>query len=506
MRHVLPAAACTALALLTALPPPTAAQQMLRIALREDADILDPTLASTYVGRIVFAGLCDKLFDINEKLEIVPQLATGYEWADPKTLVLHLRPNVTFHDGEPLDAAAVKATFERYLTMQGSFRRSEISSMDHAEVVDPLTVRVVLKQPSSPFLSQLVDRAGMILAPKAAEQGGKDFGLHPVCTGPFKFTERVAQDHITLDRFPQYWNAGAIHFDRVTYRVLVDSSVRLANLKAGAVDLVEYVVPTDVAAVKADPKLHMVISDGLGYLGLTINTNHGPRANTPLGQNKLVRQAFELSLDRAAIIQVVFNGLYTPTAQAVTRSSPFYVPSVQPLARDVAKAKSLLQQAGVKTPIPVQLMVPNNPDQLQVAQVIQSMASEAGFDVKIQATEFASSLQRSYDGNFEAYQIGWSGRVDIDGNTYAFLHTGQRNNVSDYSNPIVDQALDEARTLTDIEQRQALYAKMWEQVRQDLPLIYLWTLKNTPAMTAKLTGFQPIPDGMIRLQGLQMEK
>src|ERR1700722_9443796 len=90
--------------------------QTLRIALREDADLLDPTLARTYVGRIVFAGLCDKLFDLNEKLEIVPQLATGFEWADPVTLIVHLRPGVTFHDGEVLDAAAVKYTFERGLT------------------------------------------------------------------------------------------------------------------------------------------------------------------------------------------------------------------------------------------------------------------------------------------------------------------------------------------------------------------------------------------------------
>ena len=505
MRRSLLAVACAALAMLPALPRPASAQT-LRIALREDADILDPTLASTYVGRIVFAGLCDKLFDIDAKLQIVPQLATGYEWADTKTLILHLRPNVLFQDGEKLDAAAVKATFERYLTMPGSFRKSEINSIDHVEVVDPLTVRVVLKQPSSPFLSQLTDRAGMILAPKVAEQEGKDFGLHPVCAGPFKFNERVAQDHITLDRFPEYWNAAAIHFDKVTYRVLVDSSVRLANLKAGAVDLAEYIVPTDVAAVQADPKLRMVISDGLGYLGITINTNHGAQANTPFGQNKLVRQAFELSLDRAAIIQVVFNGLYTPAAQGVTPASPFYVPSIKPPARDVAKAKALLQQAGVKLPVPVTLMVPNNPDQLQVAQVIQSMALEAGFDVKIQATEFASSLQQSYDGNFQAYQIGWSGRVDIDGNTYAFLHSGQRNNVGDYSNPIVDQMLDQARTITDIEQRQSMYAKMWQQERQDLPIIYLWTSKNTVGMTAKLSGFDPVPDGMIRLQGLQMEK
>jgi peptide/nickel transport system substrate-binding protein len=115
-------------------------------------------------------------------------------------------------------------------------------------------------------------------------------------------------------------------------------------------------------------------------------------------------------------------------------------------------------------------------------------------------------LQESYAGNFQAYQIGWSGRIDVDGNTYAFLHTGQRNNVGDYSNPIVDHALDQGRILQAIAQRNAAYKTMWEQERQDLPIIYLYTLKNTPAMTARLEGFRPIPDGLIRLQGLSMGK
>src|ERR1043165_7553301 len=131
------------------------AQTTLRIGLAEDPDVLDPTMARTYVGRIVFAGLCDKLFDLNEKLEIVPQLATGYEWADPVTLIIHLRQGVTFHDGEILDAAAVKYTLERHLTLAGSFRRSEIASIDHVEIVDPATVKITLKAPTSPLLAQL---------------------------------------------------------------------------------------------------------------------------------------------------------------------------------------------------------------------------------------------------------------------------------------------------------------------------------------------------------------
>ena len=150
-------------------------RETLRISLRQDLDVLDPTLATTYVGRIVFAGLCDKLFDIDEKLNIVPQLATGYEWVDDRTLVIHLRQGVKFHDGELLDAAAVKYSLERHLTLQGSFRKSEISSIDHVEVVDPGTVRIVLKSPSGAFLAQLTDRAGIIYPPKATEAAGKDF-------------------------------------------------------------------------------------------------------------------------------------------------------------------------------------------------------------------------------------------------------------------------------------------------------------------------------------------
>ena len=500
MRRLLLAATC---ALLTAVP---ALSQTLRIALREDLDVLDPTLATTYVGRIVFAGLCDKLFDIDENLNIVPQLATGYEWADDRTLVIRLRPGVKFHNGEVLDAAAVKYSLERHLTVQGSFRKSEISAVDHVDVADPTAVRVTLKSPSGAFLAQLTDRAGMILPPKATAAAGKDFAQHPVCSGPFKFVERVPQDHVTLERFADYWDAKDIHFDKVVYQVLVDSSVRLANLKAGTVDLAEYVVPSDAAAVKADPKLRLVVSDSLGYFGITNNLANGPRADNPYGKSALVRQALDLAIDRAALVKVVFNDMYSPGVQAVPASSPFNDSALQVPARDVAKAKALLKEAGVTTPVKLELLTFNNPDILQASEVIQSMAAEAGFDVRIQAIEFASSLQASQRGDYQAYMVGWSGRLDIDGNTYAFLHSGQGNNVSHYANPTVDKLLDEARGLTDIGKRRALYAEMWTQERQDLPITYLWIPRNIVGMSAKITGFRPVPDGMIRVQGLEMAK
>lgn len=480
--------------------------QTLRIALREDPDILDPTLARTYVGRVAFGGLCDKLFDINEKLEIVPQLALSYAWTDPTNLVIKLRPGVVFHDGEKLDAAAVKYSLERHLSMQGSFRRSEINMMERVEVVDPLTVHIMLKSASSPFVSQLADRAGMIVSPKAAEAAGKDFGLKPVCAGPFRFVERVPQDRIVLERFPKYWDAGSIKLERVVYLPIPDSSIRLANLQAGSIELSEQILPTDADAIRSNPRLRLVTSDNLGYWGITINLANGPRAKTPLGSDARVRQAFELSLDKATINQVVYNGIYTPVAQALSPGSPYYDKAVQPLERDVDRAKALLRAAGVTLPVPVALTVPNNPDQRQVGEIVQAMAAEAGFDVRITASEYASAIAAANRGEFEAFATAWSGRVDPDGNLFSFMHSDGALNDGKYSNPKVDALLDQARIVQDVQGRRTLYDQVLDQTRRDLPIIYLNIPKNIVGMSARVTGFRPVPDGMIRLQGVGLAK
>src|SRR3981081_3046660 len=191
--------ATIAAALLLSLDAGVHAQTTLRIGLAEDPDILDPTLGRTYVGRIVFAAFCDKLFDIDEKLNIVPQLALSQETsADGKEMTIKLRPGVKFHDGEPLDAEAAKFSIERHMTLPTSFRKSELASVDHVEVVDPLTIKLVLKTPYSPLIAQLTDRSGMMVSPKAAKEAGDKFGQHPVCAGPYKSVERVQQDRMVF--------------------------------------------------------------------------------------------------------------------------------------------------------------------------------------------------------------------------------------------------------------------------------------------------------------------
>lgn len=478
--------------------------QTLRVGLREDPDLLDPTLGSSYVGRIVFAGLCDKLFDISPDMHIVPQLATGYDYKDPTHLIIHLRPNVTFQDGEPLDAEAVRFTLMRELNAKGSMRRGEVNAISAITVIDPLTVELELKAPSSPLIAQFTDRAGMILPPKVVEQEQEKFGLHPVCSGPFKFVQRVQQDRIELERYAGYWNNAAIHLDKVIYLPQPNAAVRLANLEAGAVDLVEQILPSDVPAVQHDPKLKLAVDDSLAYEGITFNTGNGPEADSVIGKSALVRRAFELAIDRTALIGVVYNGMFTPTAQANPPSSPYFDASITPPKRDPAAARALLQQAGVTLPVAVTLTVQNNSDIQQAGQVIQAMANEAGFDVKLRTMEFASSLQAGYAGHFQAYLIGWSGRSDPDGNMWQFLHTTGTFNYGHYANADVDKWLDDARLVTDIDARKADYHKVWVQERADMPLVYLWAPKNIVGMRKEVEGFTQVPDGLIRLQGVSL--
>ncbi|TQF77636.1 ABC transporter substrate-binding protein [Elioraea sp. Yellowstone] len=483
----------------------SASAQTMRIGLREDPDILDPTLARTYVGRIVFASLCDKLFDIDKDLNIVPQLATGFRWDDGRTLTITLREGVKFHDGETMDANAVAYSLNRHLTMQGSFRRGEINAMDRVEVVDPKTVRIHLKVPFAPFLAQLTDRAGMVLSPKAAEAAGRDFGLRPVCAGPFRFVERVAQDRIVVERFPDYWDKGSVHLDRIIYLPIPDSTVRLANLQSGALELTETISATDIPTVQRNPRLRVAMGDELGYQGITFNIANGDRARAPIGQHAKVRQAFDLAIDRATIIQVVYDGHFTPTAQAVPPSSPYHVRSLTPPTRDVARARALLREAGVATPVKVELTVPNNPDMRQVGEVIQAMAAEAGFEVSIRAMEFASSLQAAQRGDFEAYLVGWSGRTDPDGNLWTFVHSRGAQNDGKYANPEVDRLLDASREESDLEKRVAIFERMYRHyITEDRARLYLWHRKNIHAYSTRVQGFVPVPDGLIRVKGVRL--
>jgi peptide/nickel transport system substrate-binding protein len=482
------------------------AQSTLRIGLAEDPDVLDPTLARTYVGRIVFASICDKLFDIDDKLNVVPQLALSHQVsADGKAVTIKLRPGVKFHDGEPFSAEAAKFSLERHLTLQGSFRKAEIAQVEKVEVVDPLTIRLLLKAPFAPLIAQLTDRAGMMVSPKAAAALGDKFGTAPVCAGPYRFVERVPQDRIVVERFKDYWDAKRVTIDRVVYRPIQDSTVRLANLKSGQLDLLERLLATDVEEVKKDSRLRLATGTELGYQGLTINLANGDKSNSPLGKNPKVRQAFELALDRDAINQVVFNGLQRTNNQWVSPLNPYYQSRFPTPKRDVAKARALIKEAGVATPIAVDFMVPNNPESRAVAEVMQSMTAEAGFDLKIRVTEFATSLNEAEKGNFQLYFLAWSGRTDPDGNIFSFASCNGPLNYGKFCDPKVDELLTLARSVTPQAERKTIYEQAAAEILPRGGVIYLYHRTLLFAHSPKLQGFKVMPDGLIRVTDLQLQ-
>ena len=484
-----------------------AAAQEIRIGLQEDPDVLDPDQSRTFVGRIVYASLCDKLVDIDPDLDIVPQLATSWAFSDDGTqLTMQLREDATFHDGTPFDAEAVAANLERSINLPETRRASELASVTGWEVTGPHEIRIDLAQPDATLLAQFTDRAGMMISPAAAEEMGADFGSDPVCSGPYRFAERVQQDRIVLERFPEHWNADAHAFERVVFLPIPDTTVRLANLRAGDLDMIERLSATDVGSVEEDEGLVLERATSLGYDGITINVGNGERAEGPLGSDPLVRQALSKAIDRQALVDVVYDGAFTPGNQSFPPDSPWYADALPVEGRDVEEARRLLEEAGHPDGVSFELQHPNSPDSVQTAQVIQAMAGEAGFDVSLVSKEFASMLEDQTAGDYDASLVGWSGRVDPDGNIHQFMTCEGGINDSGVCDEEVDRLLNEARVSTDPAVRKEAYDAARTRLAEALPIVYLWHDTWLWALDDAVEGFVPYPDGMIRLEGVTLSE
>ncbi|MGF9695357.1 ABC transporter substrate-binding protein [Rhizobium sp. 0TCS1.26] len=484
---------------LSALP---AAASELKIGLNDDADVLDPAQSRTFVGRIVYTAMCDKLVDIDQNMKIVPQLATEWAWSEEgKVLTMKIRDGVKFHDGEPLDAAAVVATIERNMTLPESRRKSELASVAKVEASGPLEVKFTLKTADVTLLAQLSDRAGMIVAPKAAKELGANFGSKPVCAGPFKFVERIQQDRIVLEKFADYWDKDKILVDKITYLPIPDTTVKLANLRSGDLDIAERISASDAESVKNDPNLTYADIIGPGYMAMYANVGNGARADNPLGKDKRLRQAFSLAIDREAIGQIVFEGTSMAGNQPFPPSSPWFNKNLPVPARDIEKAKQLMKEAGYET-LDIELQHANNTTQTQMMQVIQSMVAEAGFNVTLKATEFATLLSEQTAGNYQLSRSDWSGRIDPDGNLHQFVTCKGGINDVKYCNPEVDKLLNEARTSPDDAVRKEKYDAATAILNEDMPIIYLGHQPYAYAISKKVEGFAPSPDGMMRLLGV----
>lgn len=479
------------------------------MALSAEPDRLDPTTSSSLYTRYVMETMCQKLYDIDADGQIVPMLATELPTVsdDGLTVSFPVRTDAEFADGTPLDAAAVVTTLQRGLDKDDSSRRSELGPITDITAVDDETVEIDYSEPFAPLTAALADRAGMVMSPTALEAEGDDFGDAPVCVGPFKFVERVPQTSITVERDPLYYDAENVHFDTITYRIITDASIRAANLQSGDVQVADSMSTQDVESLKADDALTVLEVGSLGYQGLTVNIGNQDgvgtdpvQIDTPLASDATVRQALSMSIDREALVSSIFGGLYDPACSPISPDSPFATDASDACPEyDPEAAKQMLADAGVETPLAIDMQVSNNPDTVRFAQALQAQVADGGFDLTITPVEYSTLLDVQTRGDFEALQLGWSGRVDPHGNTYNFLSTGGGNNYSGYSSDEVDDLLTRAAATNDVEERADLYGQAVAQVQEDDPIIYLYRVRSLTALSNEIAGVSTYADGVVRL-------
>ena len=491
---------------------PAAAGGSITFALENDVIDFDPMRSRAFVDRNVHYQIYDSLVRVDSSGKIIPWLAEKWDTAgDGRQVTFSLRKDVKYHDGAPFDAESVKWNIDRYRTTQGSARSGELAPIESVDVVDPATVRFNLKTPFSPLLSLLVDRAGMMLSRKAVEAGGDDFTrkAFKAGTGPFVLTEAVKDDHMTLEKNPDWWGKDSAGnklplLDKIIVRPITNSDVRLTNLKTGDAQIANNIAGKDVAGLKNDSSLAYIEKPAYSWLSVLPNRKPG----FMFEEGRYVK-AVSMAIDRQEILDKVYFGIGSVGYGTIAPSHFAYDASFKPFEKpDPEGAKRLVQEVG-KGPLSFELLISSgDPLLVQRAQLIQAQLKKADIDAQISQLEFAQVLKAQSDHTFSGMtDIGWSGRIDPDGNTYDQLYTGRPNNDSSYSNPDVDKLLDQQRGTSDEAQRRDALRKAEQTYAVDDPARawYRFGVAQIAAATA-VQGLEVYPDQIIRFQNVSLKK
>jgi peptide/nickel transport system substrate-binding protein len=491
---------------------PAAAGGSITFALENDVIDFDPMRSRAFVDRNVHYQIYDSLVRVDSSGKIIPWLAEKWDTAgDGRQVTFSLRKDVKYHDGAPFDAESVKWNIDRYRTTQGSARSGELAPIESVDVVDPATVRFNLKTPFSPLLSLLVDRAGMMLSRKAVEAGGDDFTrkAFKAGTGPFVLTEAVKDDHMTLEKNPDWWGKDSAGnklplLDKIIVRPITNSDVRLTNLKTGDAQIANNIAGKDVAGLKNESSLAYMEKPAYSWLSVLPNRKPGF-----LFEEGRYVKAVSMAIDRQEILDKVYFGIGSVGYGTIAPSHFAYDASFKPFEKpDPEGAKRLVQEVG-KGPLSFELLISSgDPLLVQRAQLIQAQLKKADIDAQISQLEFAQVLKAQSDHTFSGMtDIGWSGRIDPDGNTYDQLFTGRPNNDSSYSNPDVDKLLDQQRGTSDEAQRRDALRKAEQTYAVDDPARawYRFGVAQIAAATA-VQGLEVYPDQIIRFQNVSLKK
>ena len=487
---------------------------------------LDPAVItdgiSNRITRQVFDGLVKYK---GATTEVEPALAEKWEVsADGKVWTFHLRRNVKFHDGNPLDAVAVVWNFERWWKSTRPQHENQIkagqtfeyweaqfggfddkSIVTKVEAVGTHTVRITLKTPQAPFLANLAMFVFDIASPKAVEKWGTEFGKHPVGTGAFKFVEWKPNQEVILEANPDYWGAKP-KVKRVVVRNIKDNSQRLAALKAGEIHAMEGLNPDDVKVVKSDANLQLLLrpTNTTGYVAFNSKVKEF--------QDKRVRQAFAHAINKRAIVDALYGGTGLVASQFQPPSLWGYNKELKDFEYSPARTRELLNQAGFpqglseitwedgrKEPLVFWYMSrsrPYFPNPKEIGEAIAADLAKAGIKVQLQTAEWAVYLDKRKNGQLPLYMLGWTGDNGDPDNfiCYFFCAPGAPREGFYANQPLADLLL-RAQSLTKQSERARLYRQAEQMLHDDVGRLFIANNQPPLAFSKKVKGYVPNPTG-----------
>ncbi len=467
----------------------------LKAALTGEPDTLDPATSTIYTGAQVYDNIFNKLIDLDPDGNFYGQLATKWQAADEKTWVFDLVSGARFHNGEPFTPQDVKYTFERILDPKTASSYAPLYDViDSVEVTGPTQVTFHLKSPFGPFLSNLANN-GEIVNQKAIESA--DPARNPVGTGPFKFFEWVQGDHVTLQKWDQYFQKGLPFLDGVQFFFRNVDESRIDALRSGELNWIDAVPLQDLSALKSDPTFTYVTAPNAGIPDfLALNTKKSPF------DDKLVRQAVYWAIDRDAIRQVAYFGAGETGIEEVPTGSIWYdgAPVVKP---DLDRARNLLAQAGHTSGLTVEYLgLPQYPELLKTGEVVRQQLQQIGITVNIKQVDVSVWFDAFIKGNYQITSAYQERTIDPD-NFYALvIRTGGDINTTGYSNPQADALIDQARRSTDDNQRKDLYKQLRQIVFEDAPIIFVHYETINYLMQKDVGGSTVNPTLELRLQNV----
>jgi len=488
-----------------ALDPNAKSGGSLRIGIAGEWKTLDPPLYTNVTERQIFYAIYNPLFSIDENFNIQPELVRSWDVSqDALAWTFKLATGVKFHDGTPFNAQALKFNLDRLLDPQtGAGLRQQLTDISSVDVVDDATIKVNLKQPFTPLLSWLTEGPGFQPSPAAVQKLGADFGQQPVGTGPFQFVEWVKNDHITLRKFKDYWEQGLPYVDEAIYRPIPDDSVKVAGLRAGSLDIADDIPALQQAPLRSNPDVTLYDLQGTRWPMIRLNVTIPPL------DNKVVRQAISMAIDRDAILKAIYNGNGTPAYGPI---SPVYKavfdPSVETYGfkRDIDKAKGMLSQAGLAGGFTLPIDAQSGPEQQRLAELLKAQLAEVGANVEITTYETTIFTDRLTTKKYSMTIGSWTPRPDVDGTMFGHFHSKGNVNSMNYSNPQVDALLEQTRRLPPGDARVQAFRDVQKLIVDDAPWIFLVFQNQARGTLKSVNGLPLLPDTMMRPKTVWLNK